>query len=455
LYVSFAGPHHFYFAFAGWRTDLAVCTGITTGVKDESVQLREQLKRALPGTVMRTLQSVRNRLAAPPLEEIVLHDYKMVPEPGDRPRLTLVIPSIAPEKTFGGVLTGIDIVLALAKRSDAQLRILLDDRGPVPLGTCVPDRAQKLALDMRQVEIVPRLQQKPSVQVRSSDVFMTYNWWTSLNIRRLIDDQAQHFGQAAKPSIYLIQEYEPAFYAMSSTHMAARQAFEPSQPCWGIFNSTELFQYSAAQGHKLGRSYIFEPQLDASLRRFLERAPTPKKKRILVYGRPTVPRNCYPAIEKGLRAWARRYPEFADWEIVSAGDAHQQIELAPGQRMKSVGKLTLEQYGELLLTTAVGLSLMSSPHPSYPPLEMAHFGLWTVTNRYANKDLSLSHSNIISTHDIAPDSIATALAQACRNYENDPNSGWMGQSWRPSFLEKAPFRFLEELSVALRQEVWR
>src|SRR6202000_3234461 len=104
---------------------------------------------------------------------------------------------------------------------------------------------------------------------------------------------------------------------------------------------------------------------------------------------------------KGVRAWAARYPEFANWEIVSAGLSHRPLPLGSGRMMTSAGKLAMEQYGDLLLPSAAGLSLMSSPHPSYPPLEMAHFGLWTVTNSYTDKNLTQSHENIIAIANIA------------------------------------------------------
>ena len=122
--------------------------------------------------------------------------------------------------------------------------------------------------------------------------------------------------------------------------------------------------------------------------------------------------------------------------------------------MTSAGKLGMEQYGELLLTSAVGLSLMSSPHPSYPPLEMAHFGVRTITNSYTNKNLAASHENIISIDNIAPATIADALARACRDFESDPDSGWRGKSLRPSFLEEGPFPFLDEIVADLRARAW-
>jgi len=87
-----------------------------------------------------------------------------------------VIPSIAPEKTFGGMVTGIDIFLELGKRTGAELRIVLDEIGPVPAGNCIADRARKLGGDAQQVEIVPRLAEIPRITVRARETFMTYNW---------------------------------------------------------------------------------------------------------------------------------------------------------------------------------------------------------------------------------------------------------------------------------------
>jgi hypothetical protein len=52
---------------------------------------------------------------------------------------------------------------------------------------------------------------------------------------------------------------------------------------------------------------------------------------------------------------------------------------------------------------------MLSPHPSYPPLEMAAFGVRVVTNTYANKDLSHLSPFIESLPIVTPESIGTSL----------------------------------------------
>lgn len=80
------------------------------------------------------------------------------------------------------------------------------------------------------------------------------------------------------------------------------------------------------------------------------------------------------------------------------------------------GKLTLEKYAEILAESSVGVSLMCSPHPSYPPLEMAAFGVQTVTNSFLCKDLSSFSENIHSLDIVNFDTVADAIYAAMQQY---------------------------------------
>ena len=236
--------------------------------------------------------------------------------------------------------------------------------------------------------------------------------------------------------------------------MAARSAYQTGRDCWGIFNSGELHAFFRLQGHETAKTFVFEPRLSEALRPYLALGRSPKVKRLLVYGRPSIPRNCYPAVRDGLRLWARNYSDAAAWEVVSAGLPHAPVPLSPEKTMVSLGKLPLTEYAALLRESAVGLSLMASPHPSYPPLEMSHFSVKTVTNSYTCKNLSTSHQNIESLADIGAQSIANALAIACDGFQRDPEAGWTAVTGRPSFLETGPSPFLDDVAAALETEVW-
>jgi hypothetical protein len=89
---------------------------------------------------------------------------------------------------------------------------------------------------------------------------------------------------------------------------------------------------------------------------------------------------------------------------------------------------------------------MVSPHPSYPPLEMAHFGMKVITNRFGNKDLSKLHDNIISLDELTPISIADKLANECLKFEEDPTIGLVGRTRIEDYLTDGDlFPFVDDL----------
>jgi O-antigen biosynthesis protein len=417
------------------------------------IHLREAVRRTMPKPARELLVDLRDRLAPPPQEDVVQHDYQMIADSNPQPRLSIVLPYVSPDRAFGGITTGIEVFLECGKRAGVDLRILIDDFGRLDR-TLVDDTARAVGLDPNVIEIVPRESQTPTVAVRSGDVFVAYNWWSAINVRGLREKQNAHFGGALKPLPYLIQEYEPGFYPFSSAHMLARSAIDSTERLWAIFNSSQLRDYFHAQGHRAERGYTFEPRLSRRLAPFRAARPA-KEKQILVYGRPKIQRNCFPSILKGLGAWAERHPEFGEWRVVSAGLRHRPIEVAKDRWLKSLGKLSIEEYARALQTSAVGLSLMSSPHPSYPPLEMAHFGVRTITNTFTCKDLSSTHENIISISDIGPTTIAAALATACGEFEVAPEAGWERRSNMPGYLDDGPFAFFDELARDLRAIAWQ
>jgi hypothetical protein len=114
-----------------------------------------------------------------------------------------------------------------------------------------------------------------------------------------------------------------------------------------------------------------------------------------------------------------------------------------------MGKLPIELYAHALETAAVGLSLMSSPHPSYPPLEMAHYGIRTVTNGYACKEMSKAHGNIVSVRDVLPSTVAAALAESCASFIRDPQAGWAAKSNVEGYVDGGPYPFMPELVATL------
>lgn len=98
-------------------------------------------------------------------------------------------------------------------------------------------------------------------------------------------------------------------------------------------------------------------------------------------------------------------------EIVSVGMAHEPIVLPGDVVVRSLGKLAMEDYPVFLTTVDIGLSLMYSPHPSHPPIEMAAAGAHVVTNGFGPKDLSRL-SPLIRSAPPTPAGVARELVDA-------------------------------------------
>lgn len=386
---------------------------IMRGASD-STSIREVVKRLAPRSVRAAVGPIKRLIIGPGIEESVLRPYVFEPDDDPSPRLTLVIPSLSKRSAFGGVATGIRLFELLVSQLGVDARVVVEDRfkrSDSVLTSHVPVRST--------------LNGSSKVPTRRREVFLVYNWWTAMNTEPLILAQAEFYREPLLPKVYLVQEYEPQLYPFSSAHQYARYALDSGpDPLWIVFNSLELESYYKLQGHTADRRYTFSPTMSQSLRspmRTVRRSD--KRKIVLVYGRPEVDRNCFSILKDALRLWGSQQKGDAAWEFISAGLPHRDVNLSSEHTLRSVGKLSLDEYADLLRVASVGVSLMSSPHPSYPPLEMAHFGLCTITNDYVSKDMKSWHPNIVVTPDIRPQTIADTLALVIRNQNDQLGSG--------------------------------
>jgi hypothetical protein len=170
---------------------------------------------------------------------------------------------------------------------------------------------------------------------------------------------------------------------------------------------------------------------------------------ILVYGRPNVSRNLFGTIVEGLRLWQAADPiERGKAEIVFAGEEFDQALLSELMNATVVGKLPLDDYANMLSRAAVGISLMESPHPSYPPLEMASSGCITIANGYDNKDMTLRSENIISLDELSPRGLQTALDRAFSRVTLDEERGF--SDIRP-IETTIPLMSYEDVAMALQK----
>jgi hypothetical protein len=343
------------------------------------------------------------------------------PSRNTRPRLTLLTPTVNPGQIFGGVATALKIFNELADQlgDGFDRRIVTTEADIAPEGyASFPDyRAQAFFQsrdEARRILVDANDRSGGRLDLRAGDVFVATAWWTANLAHDLIADQRIFFGKAP-PLVYLIQDDEPYFYGWSSKYALAEAAYHKGGNTLAVINSEELFETMIAKYRFRDASFI-PYRLNARIDQVL--APLPRERRILVYGRPTVSRNTFEIIAEALFQWQQKEPVTASrWRIISLGETFDPRWTVPVQNMEIGGKASLEEYADHLNRAAVGISLMVSPHPSYPPLEMAEAGVLAITNKYGAKDLSRRFPEIISIDRVDPKLLAEAIGAAVREAE--------------------------------------
>jgi O-antigen biosynthesis protein len=369
-------------------------------------------------------------------------------------RLDLVIPALDPASTFGGIRTALDLLEALAPYAPRRRiisRAAVSPEVAASFGDWTMVPAADGGDDVERSIVSLADAAGTGLAVGPDDVFVGTFWPTAAWIRDVRRWQIDTFGRMPGRFGYLIQDYEPGFYPRSAQSLLARATYDDPTGTVAIFNTDLLRTAFEAEGITFEHAFAFEPRLAPVLEAARRRPPVERSRRIVVYGRPSKPRNGFPLIVDGLRAWVAATPDAERWTVVSAGEAHAPVELGRGVRLASVGKLGLDGYADLLRTSAIGVSLMISPHPSYPPLEMAALGMLVLTNRFGPKDLATWHDNIVSLGDVEPEAIGRDLAALTARFDADPRGGDAGRALRPDWLDAAgpAFPFAAELARRL------
>jgi hypothetical protein len=347
---------------------------------------------------------------------------------------------------FGGGATALRLFEAMRSQFDrARVVVLDEDENEFePLRWAGWDLEGRKSASDRSVAYMSNRQ--ATLEIEAGDVFIATTWATAYQVRQFMTKLGRQFPRRNPQFIYLIQDFEPALYPFSSQYLMAESTYVNGEATLAVFNTRLLMEYFRERGYSFHREFCFEPKLNerlASLRG--QRDDVSKERLMLVYGRPSVHRNAFELLVEALHHWSELFEGASRWKVVSLGEKHRTIELGRGVQLQSLGKVTLDEYASFLKRASVGLSLMVSPHPSYPPLEMADFGIRVVTNRFAGKNLAQRSENIMSPPEASPVTIAETLKAACEEFEVRP-WGNNPQAGRSAFLSSdQEFPFLHSL----------
>ncbi len=344
--------------------------------------------------------------------------YNTYPSSCQKPRLNLMVPTINSKEIFGGIATALKIYsdLKAVLGSSCDYRIVVDIAEISDASKAnFPDYyfSQKVTDDSVCMQIVETRKHK-TLQIRKDDLFLATAWWTASSALFLLDDQQRFFNVSHK-LLYLIQDYESHFNAWSASWVFAENTYKESARTIAILNSEELAQFMNRR-YDFYDTYYLPYTINEGIKEQIRQ--TERKRQILFYGRPTVARNVFDIIVDALSLWQQRNRVTSQsWQIFSLGEQYADSYVSHVDNITIIGKAPLPEYAALLSESMIGISLMISPHPSYPPLEMAYAGMKTITNGYEGKDLSRRSKNIVSLTTLDVETIADTLEKFCNEIE--------------------------------------
>ena len=347
-----------------------------------------------------------------------IHTY---PSRNKRPRLNLFVPTVNRQQTFGGIATALklfsdwadDLDLDFDRRiivTDAEIEAeaysAFPDYEPTPFSQSLDD-VKRAIVDASE-------RGGGRLDLRRGDIFVATAWWTADFALEIGRDRQRYFG-GDLPFVYLIQDDEPYFYGWGSKFSMAEATYRHPAQTIAVINSEELFTTITAT-YRFRETFYLPYRLNTEIDSML--VPRPRERSILVYGRPAVARNAFELVCVGICRWQQSDPIRASrWKIIFLGEEFETGLIYPIQNASVEGKVSLDLYANFLNRTSVGIALMVSPHPSYPPLEMAEAGLKVITNSFASKDLRHRYPDIVSIDGLTPDALAGEIERAVAEME--------------------------------------
>ncbi len=326
------------------------------------------------GPAIAALESVRTRYSnLSPLNVLMLR--------GSTRRLNIVTDSVNSGSLFGGVGTALILGALLARRLNMPLRIVT--RKEVSNAQNIDDVLRVNGIDWDQnIEFAHSPHQNAAcVPISEQDLFLTTSWWTT----------KPALGSVPKQKIiYLLQEDERMFYPFGDERLRCRETLENGDVHF-IVNSQLLFQHFISGCEPLrnfeNKAVWFEPAFPSShYHAEPSRLNATGKRNFFFYARPQNARNLYyRGLESINAAIEERILTADEWEIYFAGRLLENVIFPGGITPTLMENLPWAEYAALVRQMDVGLCLMETPHPSYPPLDLAASGGVVVTNRHGIK----------------------------------------------------------------------
>ena len=354
-----------------------------------TLQLQAQQPATLTGS--RHLPSVSRAVAAQFPE---VQPFGAFQAPTLAPRVTIVTDSVSASSLFGGVGTSIILGASLARQLKADLRIVTRTEAPDASavghvlehnGVPCPDRLETL--------FVPR-GGDVELHLNGDDVFLCTSWWTTRETLSVVPPDR---------IVALVQEDERMFYPFGDKRLRCQETLAiPDLKT--VVNTRLLFDHlggDAALGRGAENALWFEPAFPSNA----VRPALSGRRKLFFYARPHHARNLFwrgvEAIDAALAEGA--FPA-EDWQIYFIGTDIPKLGFANGVEPVVLPPMAWGEYQSFIASVDAGFVLMDTPHPSYPPLDIAAAGGAVLTNTHGVKvSLETYSANILAVPTNVPD----------------------------------------------------
>ncbi|MFC7540953.1 hypothetical protein ACFQU2_17840 [Siccirubricoccus deserti] len=301
----------------------------------------------------------------------------------------MIQPVVSPEAMTGGPNT-IVLFAALVAECGVPVRITTTRRGhrhdPVWFNGHVARLLGRPAPSGLQVVAAAEAE---AATVGAQDLWLATHWTTAQGLAPVLPRMTRDW------FLYLVQDFEPGFYAWSSNYALALETY--GMPHRAAINEGFLAEYLRTQGPGLyadpdfvdARCQVFEPAVD---RRIFHPPAAPRAggaRRLLFYARPTIT-NMRNLLGLGVQALRQAIGDGVfegEWEFHAIGSRGSlpPLSLGGGRMLHPAPWAGYDGYAETLRQADILLCPMLSPHTSYPVLEMAACGGVAVTNTFGPK----------------------------------------------------------------------
>ena len=345
-------------------------------------------------------------------------------------QLWMVTDSIGRGSMFGGVGTSLIFSTLLANRTNRKLVVLTRTELPRKADYDSLMAMHDISPESEVTFVYHPLFDKKRVVYNDEDVFISTSWWTTFTLLK----------GGVKPSsiIYLLQEDERMFYSHGDERYMCEQILR-NPSIRKVVNSKLLFDHLMNESIVNPRSdNFFEPCFPKYLYSSLKtKHKSTDAIKLFFYARPNNPRNMfYMGVEVIDKFLQRSCLNLELVEIFLVGDHIPQFEFDCGVRPKTLPSMQWSDYASFIREMDLGLCLMSTPHPSYPPVDLARSGALVVTNACLNKvDLAFYSPNILVT-DFDVDALVVGLQNqlkklnessvAPETHQPSTTESWMG-----------------------------